>query len=257
MQNHLQDVLAAGKTAIGAQMRFSSPAIAEAFGHAGFDFIVIDGEHGPQTPVSMQAQFQGIGCTNATPIARLVKNDPDQIRMHLDLGAGAVTVPFIGTAEQATIGARACRYPPVGTRGVGASRGSRFGYDADYFQQANDKVLYLPIIETAEAVANIDEIVAVAGVDSFFVGPADLTVSMGIPFQFEDAAFLDALRVVVRAAEAAGIPAGIGVYGDVTKPETLKRCIDAGFRLLLAGGDEPTIKQGCDTVMSAFASAQG
>ena len=182
MRNHLKDVLAAGKVAIGAQMRFGAAVIAEMFGHAGFDFVVIDGEHGAQTPVSMQGQFQGIGCTGATPIARLVKNDPDQIRLHLDLGAQGIVVPFVNTAELATIGARACRYPPAGVRGVGASRAARFGFEPDYFNQSNDNVLYLPIIESAEAVANIDEIVAVEGVDSFLVGPADLSVSLGIPF---------------------------------------------------------------------------
>ena len=253
MENHLKDVLAAGQVALGAQLRYGSAAIAEAFGHAGFDFLVIDGEHGPQNPVSVQAQLQGIGCTGATPIARLVANDPDQIRLHLDLGAAGIVVPFLNTADQATVGARACRYPPVGTRGIGASRAARFGFDPDYIDQANDRVMYLPIIETAEAVANIEQIVAVDGVDSFFVGPADLTVSLGIPFQIEHRDYLDALRVVVRAAEAAGKPAGIGVPGDVTKVENLKRCVDTGFRLLLAGGDEPVIKKGCDDVLNAFA----
>lgn len=256
VKNRLKAVLAEGRLAIGAQMRFGSPVIAELFGYAGFDFIVIDGEHAAQSPPGVQAQLQGIGCTNATPIVRLVSNDPDQIRLHADLGAMGITIPFINTAEQAAIGARACRYPPAGTRGVGASRGSKFGFDPTYVQQSNDNILYLPIIETAEAVKNIDQILAVDGVDSFLVGPADLSVSLGVAYQFKDPVFLDSLRAVVRAAEDAGKPAGIGMQGDVTRPQTFQSYVDMGFRLLLAGGDEPLLRQNCQNTMAAFTAVR-
>ena len=127
MDNRLKNLLNAGKVAIGAQLRLGSPAAAELFGYAGFDFVIVDGEHASQSPVSVQAQLQGIGCTDATPIVRLVKNDPDQIRLHLDIGGMGVLIPFISTAEQAEIGARACRYPPAGNRGWGPHRATQYG----------------------------------------------------------------------------------------------------------------------------------
>jgi 4-hydroxy-2-oxoheptanedioate aldolase len=253
MTNHLKDVLDAGKVAIGVQLRFGSAGIAEAFGHAGFDFVAIDGEHAPQTPVSMQTQFQGIGCTRATPIARLLKNDPDQIGLHLDLGAEGIVVPFVNSADDAAIGGRACRFPPAGTRGQGASRAAQFGYDPDYHLTSNDRILYLPIIETADAVNDIEQILAVDQVDSVFVGPGDLSISLGIPFQFDHPKLEDAFRRTVRAAEAAKKPAGCGVVGDVFETDTLKRYVDFGFRMLMAGGDQPVIKYGCDRILDAFA----
>ena len=257
MRNRLKELLDAGKTAIGAQLRLGSAAIAELFGYAGFDFVIVDGEHGPQSPTSVQAQLQGIGCTDATPIVRLVKNDPDLIRLHLDIGGMGIVVPFISTAEQAEIGARACRYPPAGTRGIGASRGAKFGFDTTYVQESNDNVLYLPIIETAEGVRNIDQILAVEGVDSFIMGMVDLSVSLGIPFQCDHPTMLDSLRTVVRAAEAAGKPAGIGMHVDMNDPAALKTYADAGFKLLLATCDEAILVQGCQRIMGSFEALRG
>ncbi len=119
MKNLMKEKLVTGKVVVGAQLRFGSPAIAELFGHAGFDYIVFDSEHAPQTPVGIQQQMQALAATPATPIVRMPKNDPDLMRPYLDMGAGGVLVPFINTAEEARLGARALRYPPVGTRGYG------------------------------------------------------------------------------------------------------------------------------------------
>lgn len=257
MANRLKNVLDAGKVAIGAQLRLGSPAAAELLGYAGFDFVIVDGEHAPQSPVSVQAQLQGIGCTDATPIVRLVKNDPDQIRLHLDIGGMGVVVPFINTAEQAEIGARACRYPPAGTRGIGASRAAKFGFDTTYVEQSNDNIVYLPIIETVEAVKNIDQILAVEGVDSFLLGVGDLSVSLGISYRPDHPAMLDTWRTVVRAAEAAGKPAGIGTHVATNDPDALKTYVDAGFKLLLITCDESILTQGCRQIMASFEAARG
>ena len=256
MRNRLKERLSAGKVVLGAQMRFGSPAIAELFGRAGFDYVVIDGEHAPQNPVSVQAQLQAIGCTEATPIVRLGMNDPDLIRLYLDMGAMGIVVPFISTAQQARTGARACRYPPKGTRGFGPARAADYGLNTNYFREADDHVLYLPIIETAEAVAKIDDILAVEGVDSFTVGPVDLCISLGIPFELEHPRLMEALKKVATAAHRAGKPAGMGTYGDLTDPNTFKRFIDMGFTLLLGGGDEWLLSAACRNVMSTFAKVR-
>lgn len=245
--------LAAGKVVVGAQLRFGSPAIAELFGHAGFDYLVFDTEHAPQTPVGIQHQMQAAGNTPAVPIVR-VQNDPDLMRVYLDMGAGGILAPFVNTADEARKGAAALRYPPVGTRGCGPARASRYGLDPDYFETANANMIYLPIIEDVEAVCNIDAILAVEGVDSFIIGPLDLSISLGIPTQFEHPKFKEAVRTVVAAAEAARKPPGTGIYGgDMFSPDTYKRFVDQGFKLLLAGGDEWMLTAGCRKLVECLA----
>lgn len=255
MKNHLKELLDGGKVALGAQLRLGSPAIAELFGSAGFDWIVIDTEHAPQTPVSVQTQLQGAGCTDTTPIVRAAKNDPDLIKLYLDMGAMGIIVPFINTPEEAELGARACRYPPTGTRGWGPHRAARYGFNAEaYTAEIDDQVMYIPIIESAEAVANIDAIIAVSGVDSFLIGPVDLSISLGVPFDYESTEFQVATQTVLEAAHRAGKPAGMGVYGSAFDPASTIRHIEAGFRLILVGGDEPFLTTSCRLVLDNLSS---
>lgn len=256
MKNRTKRLLQAGKVAVGVQQRLGSPAIAEMFAHAGFcDFIMIDGEHAPQTPAGVQAQFQAMGCSDATPIARLASSDPDMIRVYLDMGALGIFVPFVTTADRARLGAEAMRYPPAGIRGFGPSRASKYGLDADYFKQANEEMLYLANIEDEEAIRNIDEILEVPGVDSFVIGPCDLSISLGIPMEFEHPKFVDAVKTVLKSADSHRTPAGSAVYGDSTDPDNIKRLIDQGFRLILAAGDEWLLAQSCRLMGEAFDKA--
>ena len=111
MRNRTKELLDAGRTAFGAQLRFGSPAIAELFGHADFDWLIIDAEHSPQTSLGIQAQIQAIGNTNATPVVRLPKVDVEQIRLYLDMGAMVIACAFVNTAENAQLGARAWPLP--------------------------------------------------------------------------------------------------------------------------------------------------
>ena len=147
MQNSLKDRLANGQVVLGAQLRFGSPAIAELFGHAGFDFLVIDCEHAAQDPPGIQAQLQAISGTPATALVRVGQPDPNLIRLFLDIGAAGIVAPMISNAEQADAMVKACRYSPVGTRSAGASRAARYGFDGTYFATSNDNVLFIPIIE--------------------------------------------------------------------------------------------------------------
>ena len=239
MKNLMKEKLMAGKVVIGAKLRFGSPAIAEMFGYAGFDYLVLDSEHAPQTPVGIQQQIQALSATPATPIVRIVKNDPDLMRPYLDMGAVGILAPFINTAADARLGARAVRYPPVGTRGFGPARASRFGLDVDYYKTANENMVFLPIIEDVEAVRNIDALLSVEGVDSFIIGPVDLSFSLGIPMQFDHPRFQEAIQTVTKAGLASGKPMGTSIYGgDMYNPQTYRKFIDQGYTLLLIGGDE-------------------
>ena len=245
MRSRLKDLLDEGKPAFGAQLRFGSPAVAELAGLAGFDWLLIDTEHAPQTPVSVQAQIQAACCTPATPVVRVTRTDPDLIKLYLDMGAMGIVVPFVNTPEEAKTGADACRYPPRGTRGWGPHRAAGYGlFEEEYTAGIDDAVVYLPIIESAEAVENIDAIMGVEGVDGCIVGPVDLCISLGVPFRFDHPKYLDALRRVREAGQRTGKPVGHPLLGPVDDEENVRRQVAAGVRLLLVGGDEPVLKDG-------------
>ncbi|MBI83949.1 MAG: 2-dehydro-3-deoxyglucarate aldolase [Planctomycetaceae bacterium] len=249
MQSRFKELLDAGRAAFGTQLRFGSPGVAELFGHAGFDWIILDAEHAPQTPVGIQSQLQAIGNTPATPIVRLPKVDEEQIRLYLDMGAMGILAAFINTAEDAELGARACRYPPLGNRGWGPHRAAQYGLQArEYTEQINDLVVFMGLIETKEAVENIDAILAVEGMDTHILGPVDLSISLGVPFDFQNSTFQDAEQQVRDAARRAGKPAGIGVYDSPFELNTLKRVTEAGYQAILVGGDELFLTHSCQQI---------
>lgn len=245
MNSRLKNLLDADEPAFGTQLRFGSPAIAELAGLAGFDWILIDTEHAPQTPVTVQSQIQAICCTPATPIVRITRTDPDLIKLYLDMGAMGIVVPFVNTPEEAKLGADACRYPPRGTRGWGPHRAAGYGlFEEKYTARVDDVLVYLPIIESAEAVERIDDIMAVDGVDGCIVGPVDLCISLGVPFQFDHPKYVDALRRVRKAGQQTEKPVGHPLLGSLDDEENVRRQVDEGVRLLLVGGDEPVLKDG-------------
>lgn len=257
MENRLKQLLDSGKVAIGAQLRFGSPAIAELFGLAGFDWLLIDTEHAPQTPPGVLAQLQGAGCTPATALVRVAKNDPDLIKLYLDMGAAGIVAPFVNNPEEAQLGARACRYPPLGTRGWGPDRAAGYGLRTqEYNDTADAAVFFAPIIESAQAVEQIDGILAVEGVDSFIVGPVDLSISLGVGFAYQSAPFQAALDRVLEAAQRLRKPAGVGVYGPPFEPALALELVERGFRLLLVGGDEWILGSGCKLVLENLASVR-
>lgn len=258
MKNTMKAKLNAGQVVLGAQLRLGTPSIAEIFGYAGFDYIIFDSEHAPQTPVGIQLQMQAMSSTEASPIVRIFKNDADLMRPYLDMGAVGILAPFVNTAEEAKYGADALRYPPVGTRGCGPSRAAKYGFDADYFKTANDEMIYLPIIEDVRAVKNIDAILAVKGVDSFVIGPVDLSISLGVPMQLDSPVFKDAIKTVEKAAQAAKKPMGTAIYGgDMFEADTYRRFIDRGYHLLLVGGDEWMLNTACKKLVNCVAGVKG
>ena len=247
MNCRLKERLGEGRAAVGAQLRFGSPAIAEMFGHAGFDWIVIDSEHAPQTPDGIQAQLQALGNTPATPVVRLPRVDEEQIRLYLDMGALGIMAAFVETPEDAEFGAQSCRYPPRGIRSFGPHRAGGYGLrTAEYLEKIDDLVSFIPIVESARAVENIEAILAVEGVDFPVIGPVDLSYSLGAPFEFESEGFQEAQARVAAAAAAAGKPAGLGIYRPAFEPASLERALEDGFRALLVGGDEPFLAAACE-----------
>lgn len=255
MKNHFKELLTGGKVALGAQLRLGVPAIAELFAAAGFDYIVIDGEHAPQTPVGIQAQLQAVNGYDCTPIVRFGRNDPDEIRLALDMGAGGVLIPLLKTAAEVEKLVQACRYPPAGTRSYGPSRAYQYGFDRDYYPRSQPSLVTMIIIETAEAVDNIDEILAVDGLDTFVLGLADLSIALGVQLEYQHPKVEAAVERVLAAAQKAGKPSGVSFYPSDLP--FMRQRIEQGARVLLAGGDEWMLQETCQKMIESAAALRG
>jgi 4-hydroxy-2-oxoheptanedioate aldolase len=224
-------------------------------GQSGFDWVLIDIEHGSGDHESLVYQLQAISATPAVPIVRIANNDPTRFKRVLDLGASGVMVPYVSTVEEAELAVSSMRYPPRGIRGVAKlNRGSAFGAEFDeYFEKGHEHLTTVVQIETAEAVECIDDIAAVDGVDVLFIGPLDLSVNLGIPQQFDHPLFLDAKRKVSEAAKNAGKSAGILLLNPDQLPDT----VEAGYTFIALGSDGGLIAAGMRNIARAFDPYKG
>lgn len=180
-ENPLKRKLAQGGKAAGAWLQLASPFTAEIMAQAGFDYLMIDLEHGPGDILTLIGQIQALKGTPAVPLVRATWNDFVLIKRILDAGAYGILFPYINTPAEAEAAVRACRYPPQGVRGVAASpRAAWYGQNSlGYLAHANQEILVLLAVETPEALTNLDAILDVPGVDGIFIGPMDLATSMG------------------------------------------------------------------------------
>ena len=231
----LKQKLEAGKRCFGAQIFLTEPAVVEIFGRAGFDWLLIDTEHTANNTFTTRAMLQAAAHTDAVVLARPLRLDPDEIRRFLDLGAQGILCPFINTGEEARRLVEACRYPPAGIRGYGPRRAGMYGFDGDeYFRDANMSLFCAPIIESKEAVENIEAIVGVDGIDAAVIGPFDLSISLGVFKQFDHTEYLRAVDRVRTACQKFRKAMGYGCYSL----EHAKSCAAQGDALLLIGGDD-------------------
>ena len=212
--NPFKQALAEKRPQIGFWLGLGDGYSAEICAGAGFDWLLIDGEHSPNGLQSILQQAQAIAAyPGAHAIARVPVGHGDvgtaYIKQYLDLGLQTLLVPMVDTAAQASAIVRAMRYPPLGIRGMGGARASRWGRYGNYAKEANDNVCLLVQAETREALANLDAIAAVDGVDGVFIGPADLSASLGhignAAHPEVQAAIEDAIARILRAGKAAGI----------------------------------------------------
>jgi 4-hydroxy-2-oxoheptanedioate aldolase len=226
----------------GFWLNLGSAVTAEMAGLAGFDWVLLDHEHGPGGEETLLHQLQAVSATPAACLVRVAANEPPRFKRVLDAGAHGVMVPYVSTADEARAAVNALRYPPRGTRGVAKlTRASSFGarFD-DYFAHAHEWLVTLTQIETTDAVANAAEIASVDGVDVLFVGPMDLTTSMGISGQYDDARFHDALGAVADAAREHNKAAGILLLD----PENFPLCRELGYTVVALGSDGGAVQAG-------------
>ena len=240
--NYIRKRVLNGELVSGGWCGIGSSITVEIAGLSGLDWLLVDLEHGSGDLDSLLHQLQAASSTPATPIVRIAWNDAPRFKRVLDMGAAGVMVPYVNTAEEAELAAKAMRYPPQGIRGAAKfNRGSKFAQDFDnYFAQANDNLLTVVQIETEEAVANADEIAAVEGVDVLFVGPLDLSVNLGIPQQLDHPKFQEALDKVVSACKKAGKAAGI----LLVNPDMVEPIVKKGFTFIALGTDGGMVAAG-------------
>lgn len=225
----------AGEVCIGAQLALSDPAVAEIFGRAGYDWLVVDTEHAANNNLTVRNMLQAAAHTSAVLLARPLRLDLDEIRHLLDLGSPGVLCPFINTGEEARRLVSACRYPPAGIRGCWPRRAGVYGFDADeYFQRANSELICIPIIESKDGIENIEAIVSIDGVDGVVIGPMDLSISLEIFKQFEHPAYLKAVERVRMACQKHKKAMGTACFST----EHARQCMARGYSLLLVGSDD-------------------
>lgn len=176
--NQCKQKIAEGQAAFGTMCNAASPLVAEFLGHSGYDFIVVDMQHGENNLENISVMMQALSATPATPVVRVPANVPMYIQRVLDLGAYGIIVPFVNTAKEAEDVVASVRYAPGGVRSWGPVRGSIYG-GSDYFSKSADELLVLVMLESAEGLANAEAILSVPGVNGCFVGPADLNICLG------------------------------------------------------------------------------
>jgi 4-hydroxy-2-oxoheptanedioate aldolase len=252
-RNSLKARLEAGEKVLGCWTALGSPVVTELLALAGFDYLLLDQEHGLGDMSTLVAQLQAMSATPATSVLRVAWNDPVILKRVLDAGVEGVMIPAIETAEQARAAVAACRYPPAGIRGAGAgsARASGYGMASDYVATAGRELFIALQIESKRGVDNIDDILAVDGVDLMFIGPHDLSGTVG---QLGNLKHPDVAPLIARAEErikAAGRPMGTVPHPGVTWKEMFER----GYAFVNAGSDVSRLRDPALADVRAFREA--
>ncbi|WP_282573206.1 HpcH/HpaI aldolase/citrate lyase family protein [Agromyces sp. C10] len=241
---------AADHPLIGLWACSGSPVMAEIVAGSGVDWVLIDGEHSPNGLESILAQLYAVSAYPVAPVVRVPIGDTVIIKQVLDLGAQNLLVPMVDSADQAAELVRAIRYPAEGVRGVGASlaRSSRWNRVPAYLRDASATISLTVQVESAAAVAAVDDIVAVDGVDAIFVGPADLAASMGRLGEPSHPEVVEAVLASLRAARRAGKPAGVNAF----VPEEAERYLEAGAAFVAVGADVSIVARASEALADRF-----
>lgn len=232
MKNELKRRVKANEQLYGTWITVESPMMTEMMSSLGFDYFVFDTEHAPLNMLTVQTLMQAMRPnTKTTPIVRVWWNDIVAIKRALDIGGYGVLVPWVNNKEEAELAVKATRYAPDGLRGCGPRRASMF--DPEYLKTADKEIMVIVQIETRQAVKNIEDICSVEGIDSTYIGPADLSASYGHLGNMSYPDVQEAIDIVFDASKAAGIGAGIHEASGSTIPERMKK----GYNLVTLGND--------------------
>jgi len=230
LKNPLKEKLKEGRIVFGVTLGIGSPEVAEVLGSIGFDYINFDTQHTSLSVETVQKMMAAMSYSESVPIMRVVSNDLGRINRALDIGAYGVIIPLVNSKEEVERALNAARYSPLGGRSWGPRRAAL--RDPEYAATANDEVMIIPQIETTIAVDRIDEILSVEGIEAIFVGPNDLSMSLGVFQRFDSPRFLKAIDRVVSSCEAHGIAPGL-----LAPTGPVEVSVEQGFRLINLGGD--------------------
>lgn len=253
MKNSLKKKLANNEKVFGTFIMTNGLDTAEILAHAGADCIMIDGEHGSMDLETAGRMVSVIRGTSTVPLIRVAGNEQSLIKRGLDTGAAGIMIPMVNTKEDAEKAVRFCKYPPLGVRGMGAGRAILFGAGAEeyenYFKHANDEVLVIVQIEHYTAVENIEEILSVPGIDVAFIGPMDLSTSMGLQGQMNHPEVQKQCMKVIDACQKHNVTPGIMTWSGA-----MNQHLEMGFSFLLGGIDAAILYQGVRQLVSEFKS---
>ncbi|MEY4679203.1 MAG: HpcH/HpaI aldolase family protein [Alphaproteobacteria bacterium] len=229
--NKLRAKFAAGRKCLGVWSNVIDTIYTESLAAAGFDFIILDNEHGPSMPRDTLLHMQVLSRMDCAAVVRVPWNDQVYIKRVLDAGADTIMVPMVETAEEAKAAVAACRYPPQGRRSFGPWRQLGLERDLDAWRErANDEVFVIVQIESAKAVENVDAIAAVEGVDALFIGPNDLSGTLGRLRAYDDPRFLATVEKAMAGIRRSGKPMGAVPWGSLTTAQMLRD----GFSMVAA-----------------------
>ncbi|MCW7497029.1 aldolase/citrate lyase family protein [Leptospira levettii] len=242
--NLIREKLRNGVVSIGTWMQIPHPSIAEILGQSGFDWVAVDLEHGSIGNHQLPDIYRALDLGSALPLVRLLEGSDSACKQALDSGAGGVIVPMIETEEQLIQVRDACRWPPSGKRGVGFSRANLFGKSFEDYQKEAQNPILVAMIENVKALANLDKIFSVNGLDAIMVGPYDLSASLGVTADFEAAVFKDAMKEILCKANERRIASGI----HVVSPEIsqLSSRIKEGYKFIAYSIDALFIRSGAE-----------
>ncbi len=237
----LKKILRENKISVGMWITLPCIDVPEALSRLGFDWFVFDTEHAPTSIETVQRLLPALNGSNTSAIIRVAWNDIVMIKRALDVGPEGILVPWVNNRDDAIKAVKASRYPPLGIRGVGPRRAAAYGLDPSYYKRANNEVALIVQIETQEAVDNVNEILSVDGIDSFFIGPQDLSFSLQVPHDYESPRFRAAIEKVLEAGRKAGKPAGIYTSDAQESINYMKK----GFRFLTLSSDIKNLVSQC------------
>ena len=232
------------KVSLGSWITLAHPAIAEIMASAGFDWLAVDLEHSVITIREAEEIIRIIDLKGLAPFVRLSSNNSEQIKRVMDAGAHGVIVPMVNSVREAKAAVNAVKYPPIGKRSFGLARAQKYGRGFDeYLHWQKDNSVVIVQIEHIDAVNNLEEILSTPGVDGYFVGPYDLTGSLGVPGEFEHPTFVQAMEQIRQVGKRLGKPGGLHIIEP--SESDLVQCIQDGYTFIAYSLDIRILDSGC------------
>lgn len=252
MRCDLKERMKNGEILLGTWVTIGHPDVPDLMEALGFDWIVLDSEHAPLGPEAVSSMIQAVDSSRVCPLVRVGAIDQYMAKSSLDMGAHGVVFPLVNSSEQARAAVSYSKYPPEGVRGVAPRKAADYGLSFDeYVKEANRRTVVVAQVETGEALSRIDEILSTAGVDVAFVGPTDLTYSLGLMGDRSNQRVIDAMRSVVKACERHDRVPGV----LAATPAEAKRDVELGFRFVGLGSDTRFLISGAREFISSVRGA--